>query len=93
MTRTDATFTFVDDQSIDTVKSNTMERNGDTNQAGIIFFGKAFQHIRVLLLRNILLHGCTLIRDSSDSPPPLFFYMRGLTGSRISCACTESFYQ
>ena len=74
MTQTDATFTFVDDQSIDTVKSNTMERNGDTNQAGIIFFGKAFQHIRVLLLRNILLHSCTLIRDSSDSPPPFFLH-------------------
>ena len=59
------------------ITQSSMERNGDTNQAGIIFFGKAFQHIRVLLLRNILLHGCTLIRDSSDSPPPLFIFTWG----------------
>jgi hypothetical protein len=56
MTRTDATFTFEehDDQSIDrsTLKSNTMEINGDTDQASIIYSGKAFQYIRVLFVRK-----------------------------------------
>jgi hypothetical protein len=54
ITRTDATFTFEehDDQSIDTLKSNTMELNGDTDQASIIYSGKAFQYIRVLFVRK-----------------------------------------
>jgi hypothetical protein len=70
MTRTDVTFTFEehDDESIDTLKSKTMEINGDTDQASIICSGKVFQYIRVcFLLGNILLHCCTLIRNSSDS--------------------------
>ena len=46
MTRTDATFTFEehDDQSIDTLKSKRMEINSDTDQASIIYSGKAFQY-------------------------------------------------